>query len=63
MALLILNAVDDNGNAYDESVFEPSYFDAAEYGSDAAAEAAAVAEYESNVARDSWPGWVLLRVA
>jgi hypothetical protein len=62
MALFILNAVDDAGRPYDESIFEPGYFDAAEYGSDAAAEAAAVEEFEWCVARDSWPGWVLLRV-
>lgn len=62
MALYILNAVDDDGRPYDESIFEPGYFEAAEYGSDAAAEAAAVAEFEWCVAQGPWPGWVLLRV-
>ncbi|MBP5926728.1 hypothetical protein F3K32_42745 [Streptomyces sp. LBUM 1483] len=63
MALLfILNAVDPDGNVYDESIFEPSYFSAGEHGSDAAAEAAAVEGFESAVGLGPWPGWVLLRV-
>jgi hypothetical protein len=61
-ALFILHAVDEHGRPYDESVFEPSYFTAEEYGSDEAAEAAAVAEFEWVAAQD-WPeGWELLRV-
>jgi hypothetical protein len=62
MALFILNAVDDNGRPYDESIFEPDYFEGREYGSDAAAEAAAVEAFEAAVSMGPWPAWQLLRV-
>ncbi|MFE5037082.1 hypothetical protein [Streptomyces sp. NPDC056683] len=62
MALYIVHAVDDDGHPYDESVFEPGYFDAAEYGGDAAAEAAANEEFEWAVANYDSVAWALLRV-
>ncbi|MDX3126572.1 hypothetical protein [Streptomyces scabiei] len=62
MALLfILHAVDDHGAPYDESDFEPVYFAATEHGGDAAAEAAAVAEFEWCVALGGGGGWQLVR--
>ncbi|MHB9861929.1 hypothetical protein [Streptomyces sp. YIM S03343] len=61
MAAYIVQGYDNEGLPYDESIYPVQAFDAVEYGSDAAAEAATVAEFERLADLDPDVEWEVVR--